>query len=181
VLGAALVAGGIFVALRNPLHDERASLIAGSAVIATVGVALIAQLLLWRARAPLRLRLAIPVVAVWALLLVIFCVAYPAFDPEKSPKPIAEAAAALTPEGQSIGLIGDIQMAGGLVYYGNRHIATLENAKDIRRFLAAGGRAIVVEERKRERIDAVTPVDVRFRARDGSRAVLVVTPKPAER
>ena len=177
VLAAALVAGGVFVALRNPLRDETASLIAGTAVIAIVGVAVVAQLMLWRARARLRLRLAIPVIAVWALLLVIFTVAYPAFDPEKSPRPIAEAAAALTPAGESIGLIGDIQMAGGLVYYGNRHIATLEDSEDIRRFLAAGGRAIVVEEKKRERIDAVAPVEVRFRAREGSRAVLVVTPK----
>jgi 4-amino-4-deoxy-L-arabinose transferase-like glycosyltransferase len=180
VLGAALVAGGVFVALRNPLHDERASLIAGGAVITTVGVAFLAQLALWRARARLRLRLAVPVAAVWALLLVIFCVAYPAFDPEKSPRPIAEAAAALTPEGESIGLIGDIQMAGGLVYYADRHIEALKDAEDIRRFLAAGGRAIVVEERKRDRIDAVTPVEVIFRARDGRRAVLVVTPKPTK-
>ena len=180
VLGAALVAGGGFVALRDPLHDEAASLVAGGAVIMIVATAGIAQLALWRARARLRLRLAIPVIAVWALLLVIFTVAYPAFDPEKSPRVIAEAAAELTPEGESIGLIGSVQMAGGLVYYGDRHIATLDDSEDIRRFLADGGRAIVVEEKKRERIDVVAPVEVRFRARSGRRAVLVVTPQPTE-
>jgi hypothetical protein len=114
---------------------------------------------------------------VWALLLVVFTVVYPALDPGKSPRPIAEAAAALTPEGESIGLVGDVQMAGGLVYYGHRHVEPLDEAASIERFLAAGGRAIVVEEKKRERVDAVTPVDVWFRARDGSRAVLVVTPR----
>ena len=148
---------------------------------AIVAIALIAQLALWRARARLRLRLAIPIVAVWALLLVVFTVAYPALDPGKSPRPIAEAAAALTPEGSSIGLVGDVQMAGGLVYYGRRHIEALDDAASIERFLAAGGRVIVVEEKKRERVDTVTPVAVRFRAREGSRAVLVVTAGSGDR
>jgi 4-amino-4-deoxy-L-arabinose transferase-like glycosyltransferase len=180
VLGAALVAAGVFVALRDPLHDAGASLAAGSAVVTIVGVAVVAQLALFRARARLRLRLAIPVIAVWALLLVIFTVAYPARDAEKSPRPIAEAAAALTPEGGSIGLVGSAQMTGGLVYYGNRHVAPLRDADDIRRFLADGGHAIVVEEKKRERVDAVTRVEVRFRAREGKRAVLVVVPQSTE-
>lgn len=177
VLGAALVAGGVFVALRDPLHDAAASLAAGSAVVTIVGVAVIAQLSLWRARARLRLRLAIPVIAVWALLLVIFTVAYPARDAEKSPRTIAEAAAALTPEDGAIGLVGSAQMTGGLVYYGDRRIAPLHDADDIRRFLESGGRAIVVEEKKRARVEEVTQVAVRFRAREGKRAVLVVTPQ----
>jgi 4-amino-4-deoxy-L-arabinose transferase-like glycosyltransferase len=177
VIGTAAVGAGTWVALRNPLQNETASLVAGAAMAAIVAAAVIAQLALWRARARLRLRLAIPVVAVWALLLVLFTVVYPALDPGKSPRPIAEAAAALTPEGESIGLVGDVQMAGGLVYYGHRHVEPLDEAASIQRFVAAGGRAIVVEEKKRERVDAVTPVDVWFRARDGSRAVLVVTPR----
>ncbi len=181
LIGAAMVGGGVWLALRDPLHNETASLVAGTAVAMIVAVAGIAQLVLWRARARLRLRLAIPVGAVWALLLVVFTVVYPALDPDKSPRPIAEAAAALTPEAGSIGLVGDVQMAGGLVYYGHRHVEALDEAESIERFLAAGGRAIVVEERKRERVDTVTPVDVQFRAREGSRAVLVVTPRSTAR
>ena len=177
LLGVALAGGGIFVAVRDPLQNEMASLVTGMAVLTIVGVAATAQLTLWRARTRLRVRLAVPIVAVWALLLVIFTVVYPALDPEKSPRPIAEAAAELTPEGESIGLLGDVQMAGGLVYYGHRHVEELDDTESIERFLAAGGRAIVVEEKKRERVDAVAPVEVRFRARDGSRAVLVVTPQ----
>ncbi len=179
VLGAALLGGGIFIAVRNPLQNEMASLVSGLAMVTIVGVAVVAQLTFWRSRARLRLRLAVPVVAVWALLLVVFTVVYPALDPEKSPRPIAEAAAALTPEGESIGLVGDEQMAGGLVYYGHRHVEALDDAASIERFIAAGGKAIVIEEKKRERVDVVTPVTVRFRAREGSRAVLVVTPQPA--
>ena len=177
VLGAALVGGGIFVALRDPLQNEMASLATGMAVVTIVGLAVIAQLTLWRARVHLRMRLAVPVVAMWALLLVVFTVVFPALDPGKSPRPIAEAAAALTPDGESIGLVGDEQMAGGLVYYGHRHVEALDDAASIARFIGAGGRAIVIEEKKRERIDAVTPVDVQFRAREGDRAVLVVTPQ----
>jgi 4-amino-4-deoxy-L-arabinose transferase-like glycosyltransferase len=181
VLGAALLGGSVWLALRDPLQNERASLVTGITVVTIVGVGAIAQLALWRARARLRLRLAVPVVAMWALLLVIFTVVYPALDPEKSPRPIAEAAAALTPDGESIGLVGDEQMAGGLVYYGHRHVEVLDDAQSIERFLAAGGRAVVVEEKKRERVDAVVPVEVRFHARDGSRAVLVVTPQRTSR
>jgi 4-amino-4-deoxy-L-arabinose transferase-like glycosyltransferase len=180
VLGTALAGAGVYVALRNPLQDETASLVAGAAVVVIVGAGVIAQLALWRARARLRLRLAIPVIAVWALLLVIFGVAYPAFDPEKSPRSIAEAAAELTPEGEAIGLVGSIQMAGGIVYYADRRVAALRDAEDIERFLADGGQAIVVEEKKRARVDAVAPVEVRFRARSGRRAVLVVAPQAAQ-
>lgn len=180
LLGAALAGAGVWVALRDPLGDPRASLVTGAAVVVIVGAALVAQLSLWRARARLRLRLAVPVAAVWATLLVVFTVVYPARDPDKSPRAIAEAAAQLTPPDRAIGLVGDAQMAGGLAYYGARRIALLRGADDVSRFFANGGRAVVVAEKKRERVDAAAPVSVHFRAREGRRAVLVLTPRRAE-
>jgi len=175
-VGIALAGAGAWVALRDPLDDARASLVAGSAVVAIVGAAGIAQVALWRARARLRMRLAVPVIAAGAIQLVLFTVADPARDPQKSPRPIAEAAAAATPPGGRIGLVGDAALAGGLAFYGDRRIALLRDADDVERFFAEGGAALVVAEKKRERVDAVTPTRVLFRAREGSRALLVLAP-----
>lgn len=175
-IGAAVTGAGVWLALRDPLHDPRASLAVGVCAIAIVGLAALAQVALARARARLRARLAVPVIAAWAILMVVFQGAYPALDADKSPRAIAEAAAALTAPGRKIGLVGDPQMAGGLVYYGARRVDLLDNPHDIARFIAAGGRAIVVAEKKRDRVDRVMPSRVHFRAREGRRAVLVLAP-----
>jgi len=176
-LAAALTAAGVWVALRDPVGDERASLLAGSAVVACVGAATLAQLGLWRARAPLRLRLAIPVLTVGAIELVVFTVVDPARDAQKSPRAIAEAAAAVTAAGRPIGLVGDEAMAGGLAFYGARRVELLHGSDDVARFVASGGTAVVVAEKKRDRVDSVTPTRVLLRARDGRRAVLVLAPE----
>lgn len=175
-IGAALAGAGAWLALRDPLRDASVSITAGVCVIAIVGLAVLAQLGLARARARLRARLAVPVVAAWAVLMVVFQLVYPARDADKSPRPIAEAAASLTAPERSIGLVGDAQMAGGLVYYGGRRVDLLDNPHDVARFIAAGGRAIVVAEKKRDRVDRVMPTRVHFRAREGRRAVLVLVP-----
>ena len=65
-------------------------------------------------------------------------------------------------------------MVGGLVYYGGRRVVPLRSPESIRAFLAAGGRTLVVKERKLERVTALTPVRVVGRARAGRRSVVVV-------
>jgi 4-amino-4-deoxy-L-arabinose transferase-like glycosyltransferase len=130
VLGVALAGVGIGVALRDPLGDARASLVTGIGAVAIVAFALGAQIALGRARARLRLRIAIPVAAVYALQLLVFTVAFPALDPQKSPRAVAEAAAALTPPGERVGLLGDAALTGGLVYYGGRRVAPLQDEDD---------------------------------------------------
>lgn len=175
-LAAALVVAGAWLALGDPLRDPAASLAAGVCVVAIVGVATSAQLGLARARARLRARLAVPVIAAWAVLMVTFQLVDPARDADKSPRWIAEAAATLTPPGRPIGLVGDAQMAGGIAYYGARRVVVLDNRHDVARFFAAGGQAIVVAEHKRDRVDRVMPTRVHFRAREGRRAVLVLAP-----
>jgi 4-amino-4-deoxy-L-arabinose transferase-like glycosyltransferase len=177
-VGAALAGAGAFVALRDPLGDATASLAVGVAAIAIAAAAASAQVGLARARAPLRLRVAVPVIAVWAVLAVVFGVAYPALDADKSPRSIAQAAAELTPPDRSIGLVGDAAMAGGLAYYGERRVVLLRGGDDVARFFADGGRAVVVAEKKRARVDAAAAVRVHHRAREGRRAVLVLTPAP---
>jgi hypothetical protein len=67
-------------------------------------------------------------------------------------------------------------MAGGLAYYGGRRVELLRGGDDVARFVASGGRALVVAEKKRERVESAVPVRVVFRARSGRRAVLVLEP-----
>ena len=112
----------------------------------------------------------------FALNLLTFIVLYPALDAEKSPRPVAEAAAGLTGPGGHIGLVGDRALAGGLAYYGRRPVVEMKTADDIRAFFASGGRVIVVNHRKAGRVEAVRPIQIRARIRSGSREVWVVTP-----
>jgi 4-amino-4-deoxy-L-arabinose transferase-like glycosyltransferase len=107
--------------------------------------------------------------------LLVFALLFPAFDTEKSPRRIALEAAALTPPGASIGVTRST-LVGGLAYYGGRRVTPLKTPEAIEAFLADGGRAIVTEARNLHRIESVAPVEIRFRARQGRRALVVVTP-----
>lgn len=178
VLAVGLAAGGVWAAIADPLHDPAASLGTGGGALAVAALGAVAATALGRARAPLGARLAVPVAMVFAFELVLFQVTWPARDPEKSPRAIAEAAAALTPPGEAIGLVGDRPLVGGLAYYGERRVALLDSGEDVARFFASGGRAVVVQARKLDRIEAVAPIEVVFRAREGRRALVVATPRP---
>jgi hypothetical protein len=79
-----------------------------------------------------------------------------------------------------VGLLGDRALAGGLVYYGRRPVSLLSTPESVERFVAGGGRAIIVQERKLARVEGVVPVRVEARFREGRRALLVVTPAGAQ-
>lgn len=177
LLAAGLAGGGLWVAIADPLRDPAASLATGGAALAIAALGAVAAPALGRAGAPLGARLALPIAMVFAFELVLFTVTWPARDPEKSPRAIAEAAAALTPEGGAVGLVGDRALVGGLVYYGGRRVVSLGTREEIAQFFAAGGRAVVVQARKLERVEAAAPVAVAFRAREGRRALVVATPR----
>jgi 4-amino-4-deoxy-L-arabinose transferase-like glycosyltransferase len=133
----------------------------------------------YRRAGPSWLRRGAVVVAAAALAeLIVFTVFFPALDPEKSPRPVAEAAAALTRDGERIGVTRGT-LVGGLVYYGGRPVDRLESPGAIASFLAAGGRVMVTEERNLPLLEAATPVEIRFRVRSGKRALVVVTPAAA--
>jgi 4-amino-4-deoxy-L-arabinose transferase-like glycosyltransferase len=176
LLAAGLAAGGIWVAIADPLRDPTASLATGGAALVVAALGAVAAASLSPAPAPLGARLAVPVAMVFAFELALFTVAWPARDPEKSPRAIAEAAAALTPEGGAIGLVGDRALTGGLAYYGGRRVAPLASPDEVARFFADGGRAVVVQARKLDRVSAAGPVAIAFRAREGRRELVVVTP-----
>jgi 4-amino-4-deoxy-L-arabinose transferase-like glycosyltransferase len=175
LLAVAIAGAGAFVLLLDPLDDVVASRVTGIAAVTIAGLTMLAVWAAPRARVPLGARLAIPVAMVYAVQALLFTVTWPARDPEKSPRAVAEAAAALTPEAGSIGLVGDRALAGGLVYYGGRPVTLLQSRADIERFFDAGGGAVVVQARKLARVEAATPVEVQFRAREGRRQLVVAT------
>jgi len=187
-IGAGLVgtasAGALGIALFGPSFEktrvlsselERGLLGAFGAVALAASVAGAAAWIVTRRHATAALRrLAIPVVCVYCIELAAFQLLYPALDASRSPRAIAAAAAAATPEGDPIGLVSDPAMIGGLAYYGGRRVAPLRSPASIRAFLDAGGRTFVLKERKLERVSALTPVEVVGRSRTGRRAVVVV-------
>jgi len=148
-----------------------------------LGVALLAiaaaATLAWRAAAQ-RARpwgpVGVLVAAVLATELALFTLLFPALDPDKSPRALAEAAAAVTPPGERIGLVGNDGLIGGIAYYGHRRVAPLSSPEDLPCFFADGGRAAVMRARDVERIAASQPIEERARARRGRRALVVVTP-----
>jgi 4-amino-4-deoxy-L-arabinose transferase-like glycosyltransferase len=157
--------------------------IAGVALPASFGVALTAAavlaLLAWRrggrSPAPGLTRFAVVAAAVLAAELSVFTLAFPALDPEKSPRPIASSAAALTAPDERIGLASKATLLGGLVYYAGRPVALLDDPDALKDFFASGGRVVVVPEDRLARVTQAAPVEIRARARRGDRALLVVS------
>jgi 4-amino-4-deoxy-L-arabinose transferase-like glycosyltransferase len=146
----------------------------GGATVAVAILAIAAWIVLRRNGVAALRRVPVAVAAAWAILLAAFQLLYPALDGMRSPRPIAVAAAGVTPDGVPIGLVSDRAMVGGLLYYGGRPVAALRTPESIRAFLDAGGRTFVVKQRKLERITAHVPVREVSRSRAGRRAILVV-------
>jgi len=151
----------------------------GAAALGIAAAAAVAWRLQTRHFAPPPARLGIAVAATLGIELAAFLLLYPALDAGKSARPVALAAARLTDPAHPVGLLGDRALAGGLVYYGGRRVTLLSTPESVERFVAEGGRAIVVQERKLARVEAVAPVRVAARFREGRRALLVVSPAGA--
>ncbi len=154
----------------------------GAGRFASFGVALLlaagAGTLAWRRR-PAGRPLSAAVVAIataFAVEAAVFSLLLPTLDPIRTLRPVAQAAAELTPEGSSVGLFRDRAMIGGLVYYGGRHVEQLDVPEDVARYVAQGGTSVVLKARKLERAAAGAPLEVTARFRPGRRAIAVARP-----
>ncbi len=185
VLGAVLGGTGIAVAVLGPVELASAPgfalpRIVGAAVALAVGGG---WLWAWAwvgvpgtGRAT---RKAVGVVAAIAgVELAVFTLAYPAFDPEKSPRPIAELAVRGSPGSGPIGVFDHRSMVGGLLYYGGRQATAIPDAEALRRFWDAGGGAVAVRRSKLDRLHAAGPMQTVGSVRHGRREVVVVVPAP---
>jgi hypothetical protein len=118
------------------------------------------------------------IVAVFALDLAGFTLLFPALEPEKSPRPVALAAAQLAPPGEPIGLVEQRPAVGGLAYYSGRRVHEIGPAENLRRFFEEGGHVAVINAAALERVGGAAFTEIRARFRTGKRATLVVTAKP---
>jgi 4-amino-4-deoxy-L-arabinose transferase-like glycosyltransferase len=92
-----------------------------------------------------RFALAISIVA--AIELVGFTLALPRLENEKSPRPIAEAAASLAKEGEPIGVYGMSPLEGGIAYYGAGPVVSLRDESQLQAFLDQGGELVILRGR----------------------------------
>lgn len=147
---------------------------------AVLGV-LVAGAGLWRGAAAREFgaigQLGAAIVVLFGIELSIATLLFPALDPEKSPRPIALAAAALTAPGVPIGVIEQAPAVGGIVYYSRRPVTEVRRADDLRRFFEDGGQVAVIREEAFARVQGEQFAEVRARMRAGKRATLIVVPR----
>jgi hypothetical protein len=116
------------------------------------------------------------IVALMGLELAVFGIVFPHYDEQKSPRPIAVAAARLSAQDETVGIFDDEGLAGGILYYGDRRIAILPRPPQVRRFLQQGGRLIVLERWKLPWLEGVGTFEVLAHERRGRRQLAIVTP-----
>jgi hypothetical protein len=67
-------------------------------------------------------------------------------------------------------------LVAALRYYGGKPVELLESADSVRSFLARGGRVIVAQAGKLDKVRSVAPMRITERAWSGNRALFVLTP-----
>jgi 4-amino-4-deoxy-L-arabinose transferase-like glycosyltransferase len=101
----------------------------------------------------------------------------PALNARNSPRALAEAAARATPQGLAIGLFRHDPLIGPLQYYGGRRVSPLDDADDVARFFAQGGRVLVVEDEDLAALGEAACFPVLGRERIRQRRMLVIGPQ----
>jgi 4-amino-4-deoxy-L-arabinose transferase-like glycosyltransferase len=149
----------------------------GSAAVGMAAALGLTAGLALRKRAPASL-LAVTISTILALELVVFTFVYPSFDAEKSPRPVATLAARLTEPDETVGVFDDEGLAGGILYYGERNVKILPRAQHVQRFLAGGGRYVVLERWKLPWLDSVGRFQVHATTRKGRRELAIVSRLP---
>jgi 4-amino-4-deoxy-L-arabinose transferase-like glycosyltransferase len=106
----------------------------------------------------------------------IFLGVLPRLHAEKSPRPIAEAAAAGLEPSQAIGVYALRPLEGGITYYSGRSVVSLQTPDQLDRFLEAGGQRVILRTRHLE----APPMDRKLgeiaRLRSGHRSIAVAGP-----
>jgi 4-amino-4-deoxy-L-arabinose transferase-like glycosyltransferase len=165
VLGVgALAVTGALVGT-NPLGDAgltRGFAFAGVAIAATTALAW-----MWLARrgAATETRIALLAACVFAAQMLAHAVVLPALDAENSPRPIAEAAAALARPGEEVALYRGGDIADAVAYYDDRPVDAIFETARLAAFFQRGGRVVVFKEGRLAEVESITPVVVRGRFR----------------
>lgn len=125
---------------------------AGFGVASLVALGLLAGTIAARRRAPTAVVAAVPATLA-ALQLWVFVCVLPAFDAEKSPRPLARAAVAAAGPGGPIGVFAHRALTGGIAYYSDRPVAAVGTGEAAERFLARPGAVLIVRRDRLERLE----------------------------
>jgi 4-amino-4-deoxy-L-arabinose transferase-like glycosyltransferase len=147
----------------------------GLTLFGAIVAAAVAWVALTRARSSALRFVFVPIGLAYAALFAAFAQLFPAIDPLRSVRPIAEAAAARTPDGQAIGLYDEHNLVGGLAYYASEEhpIRELATPADVEAFFREGGRVVVARERK---VEGAPFGEIVERFRSGERQVVLIAP-----
>jgi 4-amino-4-deoxy-L-arabinose transferase-like glycosyltransferase len=118
-------------------------------------------------------RLAGAVAAVAVLELVGFLFVLPRLDAEKSPRPIAQSIARRTQPEEAVALFGLRPLEGAIPYYGDRSVRSIASAAEAERFLAEGGRLILMRASELDRIGEALDLVAVERFRTGRRELVL--------
>jgi hypothetical protein len=104
----------------------------------------------------------------------VFSLLYPAFDPQKSLRPIAMALASATEPGDTVAVFQHRSMIGALNYYGARDVEALESLEEVRDFMRKGGAAIAARAKHQDALLATAALEVTDSFRHGRRRVVIL-------
>jgi hypothetical protein len=145
----------------------------GLTLFGAIVAAAVAWVALARSRSSALRFVFVPIGLAYAALFAAFAQLFPAIDGMRSVRPIALAASAHTPAGESIGLYDEHNLVGGLAYYAEDPVRELATPADVEAFFRDGGRIVVARERKL----AGKPLgQVVERFRSGERQVVLIAP-----
>lgn len=112
--------------------------------------------------------------AIGAIELAAFLLLFPALDSEKSPRPIALAAARATGTDDPIAVYRHRALAAGVAHYSGRATRALETREAVLAFLEAGGRAVILKARHAADLAELGPWRTLAQARSGDRTLQLV-------
>jgi len=148
-----------------PIFPALALVVARAATARTSGPRI------WRGAQGLRI---LAIVA--AIELAVFVLALPAIDDQKSPRPIAEAAAARSRPDERIGVYGMSPLEGAIGYYGERPVASLRSQAELLAYLREDGRLVVLRARHLEAFGGALDLVELESFRSGRRRLVLAAP-----
>ena len=174
-IGAAVVGAGVLIGIaalagRNEFIDAALSQGLGYVLVAMITAAALVWIWLGRRGAAPESRIALLAACVFLVQILSHAVVLPALDDENSPRPIAEAVAALTRPGEEVAIYRGGDIANSVTYYGDRPVDAIFPTAKLAAFFARGGRIVVFEEDRLADVEAIAPVVMRgsFRIRGDS-------------
>lgn len=118
-------------------------------------------------------------ITVAAIELALFTLALPLLDPQKSPRPIARAAAARLAPDEPLGVYGLTPIEGAIGYYGARPVRSLATRQDLADYLDGTGRLVLLRARQLPALADDLGLREAARFRSGARALALAEPRPA--